>query len=87
MVVRPFGKLRTDLTYDCVASLSNLLGNFMRRLTSSESVNHWSPQSVETKLVKNGGRLVRYAGRLVFQLARLWCKPRKRGKRGTRSLK
>ena len=47
----------------------NNLGNFMRRLTLPESVNHWSLRSVQTKLIKMGGRLVRHARRLVFQLA------------------
>ena len=45
------------------------LGNFMRRLTLPESVNHWSLRSVQTRLIKMGGRLVRHARRLVFQLA------------------
>ena len=45
------------------------LGNFMRRLTLPESVKHWSLRSVQTKLIKMGGRLVRHARRLVFQLA------------------
>ena len=45
------------------------LGNFMRRLTLPESVKHWSLRSVQTKLIKMGGRLMRHAGRLVFQLA------------------
>ena len=44
------------------------LGNFMRRLTLPESVKHWSLRSVQTKLIKMGGRLVRHARRLVFQL-------------------
>ena len=45
------------------------LGNFMRRLTLPESVKHWSLRSVQTKLIKMGGHLVRHARRLVFQLA------------------
>ena len=45
------------------------LGNFMRRLTLLESVKHWSLRGVQTKLIKMGGRLVRHARRLVFQLA------------------
>ena len=45
------------------------LGNFMRKLTLPESVDHWSLRSVQTKLIKMGGRLVRHARRLVFQLA------------------
>ena len=45
------------------------LGNFVRRLAFPESVKHWSLRSVQTKLIKIGGRLVRHARRLVFQLA------------------
>jgi len=45
------------------------LGNFMRRLTLPASVKHWSSRSLQTNLIKIGGRLVRHARRLVFQLA------------------
>ena len=45
------------------------LGNFVRRLALPESVKHWSLRSVQTRLIKTGGRLVRHARRLVFQLA------------------
>lgn len=45
------------------------LGNFVRRLALPESVKRWSLRSVQTKLIKIGGRLVRHARRLVFQLA------------------
>ena len=69
MAVHPFDMLRTGLAYNCIVSLPNLLGNFMRRLTLPESVKHWSLRSVQTKLIKMGGRLVRHARRLVFQLA------------------
>ena len=51
------------------------LGNFMRRLTLPESVNHWSLRSVQTKLIKMGGGLVRHARRLVFQLAEVGSVP------------
>ena len=43
--------------------------DFVRRLTLPESVKHWSLRSVQTKVIKMGGRLVRHARRLVFQLA------------------
>ena len=39
----------------------------MRSLTLPESLKHRSLRSVQTKLIKMGGRLVRHAGRLVFQ--------------------
>lgn len=45
------------------------LGNFLRRLALPEAVKHWSLRSVQSKLIKRGGRLVRHARRLTFQLA------------------
>jgi hypothetical protein len=45
------------------------LGNFMRRLALPEAVKHWSLTSLQTRMIKIGGRLVRHARRLVFQLA------------------
>ena len=45
------------------------LGNFLRRLALPESMKHWSLTSLQTRLIKTGGRLVRHARRLVFQLA------------------
>ena len=45
------------------------LGNFVRRLALPEGIKHWSLTSVQPRLIKIGGRLVRHARRLVFQLA------------------
>jgi len=45
------------------------LGNFVRRLALPEGIKHWSLTSIQTRLIKIGGRLVRHARRLVFQLA------------------
>jgi hypothetical protein len=45
------------------------LGNFMRRLALLESMKHWSLTSLQSRMIKTGGRLVRHARRLVFQLA------------------
>lgn len=45
------------------------LGNFMRRLALPEAMKHWSLTSLQTRMIKTGGRLVRHARRLVFQLA------------------
>ena len=45
------------------------LGNFMRRLALPEAMKHWSLTSLQTRMLKTGGRLVRHARRLVFQLA------------------
>ena len=45
------------------------LGNLLRRLCLPRAVKHWSLRSLQVKLVKIGGRLVRHARRLVFQLA------------------
>ena len=45
------------------------LGNFLRRLALPEAVKDWSLRSVQVKLIKIGGRVVRHARRIVFQLA------------------
>ena len=45
------------------------LGNFMRMLVLPEDMKHWTLSSLQTRLIKTGGRLVRHARRLVFQLA------------------
>ncbi len=41
----------------------------MRRLALPEGMRHWALTSIQTRLIKTGGRLVRHARRLVFQLA------------------
>ena len=38
-------------------------------LALPEAMKHWSLTSLQTRMIKTGGRLVRHAGRLVFQLA------------------
>jgi hypothetical protein len=45
------------------------LGNFLRRLALPEAMQHWTITSLQTRMIKTGGRLVRHARRLVFQLA------------------
>ena len=45
------------------------LGNFLRRLCLPRSIRHWSLRSVQVKLIKIGGRLVRHSRRLIFQLS------------------
>ena|GEM_PF-837905 len=45
------------------------LGSFLRRLALPEAVKDWSLRSVQVTLITIGGRLVRHARRLVFQLA------------------
>lgn len=47
------------------------LGNFFRRLALPEAIKRRSLTSVQTRLIKMGGRLVRQARRLVFQIAEL----------------
>ena len=40
------------------------LGNFpLRRLVLPESMKHWSLTSLQTRMIKTGGRLVRHARR------------------------
>jgi hypothetical protein len=45
------------------------LGDFLRRLVLPEPMKHWSLTSLQTRMIKTGGRLVRHARRLLFQLA------------------
>ena len=45
------------------------LGNFLRRLCLPKAIKHWSLRSVQVKLIKMGGRLVRHARWLIFQLS------------------
>jgi hypothetical protein len=45
------------------------LGNIFKRLALPEAIKRWSLTSVQTRLIKTGGRLVRHARRLTFQLA------------------
>ena len=45
------------------------LGNFMRRLTLPEPMQLWSLTNLQTRMIMTGGRLVRHARKLVFQLA------------------
>jgi len=40
----------------------------MRRLTLLEAMKHWTLTSIQTRLIKTGGRLVCHTRRLVFQL-------------------
>ena len=45
------------------------LGNFVRRLALSEGMKRWPLTSIQTRPIKIGGRLMRHARRLVFQMA------------------
>ena len=44
------------------------LGNLLRRLGLPKPIKDWSLRSVQVKLIKIGGRLVRHSRRLVFQM-------------------
>jgi len=46
------------------------LGNFLRRLGLHKAIKDWS-RSLQVKLIKMGGRIVRHARQIVFQLAEL----------------
>ncbi len=45
------------------------LGNFLRRLCLPKAINDWSLRSLQVKLIKIGGRIVRHARHIIFQLA------------------
>jgi hypothetical protein len=45
------------------------VGNFLRRLGLPKAIKDWSLRSLQVKLIKIGGRMVRHARRIIFQLA------------------
>jgi hypothetical protein len=45
------------------------LGNFLRRLGLPRAIKDWSLRSLQMKLIKMGGRIVRHARQIIFQLA------------------
>jgi hypothetical protein len=45
------------------------LGNFLRRLALPQGCKNWSLQSLQVKRIKTGGRIVRHARYIIFQLA------------------
>jgi len=45
------------------------LGNFLRRLGLPKAIKDWPLRSIQVKLIKIGGRIVRHARQIVFQLA------------------
>ena len=45
------------------------LGNFLRRLALPRGLKHWSLRSLQVKLIKMGGRIVRHARHIISQLA------------------
>ncbi len=49
--------------------LAIYLGSFLRRLALPKGLSHWSLRSLQVKLIKMGGRIVRRARYLFFQLA------------------
>jgi len=45
------------------------LGNFLRRMVLPSPIKDWALRSLQVKLIKMGGRIVRHARRIIFQLA------------------
>ena len=45
------------------------LGNFLRRQALPKGLKRWSLHSLQVKLIKMGGRIVRHARQIIFQLA------------------
>ena len=68
-ILSHFDMLRACPEFTEGTGLAYNLGNFVRRLALPEGIKHWSLTSIQTRLIKIGGRLVRHARRLVFQLA------------------
>jgi len=45
------------------------LGNLLRRLVLPLAIQHWSLTSLQQRLFKTGGRLIRHARHFILQLA------------------
>ena len=45
------------------------LGNFLRRVALPPSVGHWTLTTLRDRLIKIGGKMVRHARYVTFQLA------------------
>ncbi len=45
------------------------LGNFLRRSALPNALKHWYVRSLQVKLIKMGGQIVRHADYVIFQLA------------------
>ncbi len=45
------------------------LGNFLCRLCLLKAINDWSLRSLQVKLIKMGGRIMRHARQIIFQVA------------------
>ena len=45
------------------------LGNFLRRMVLPSPIKDWALRSLQVKLIKMSGRIVRHARRIIFQLA------------------
>ena len=62
------GFIVTNLSYP-PKGIVRFYNGRMRRLALPEDMKHWTLTSLQTRLIKTGGRLVRHARRMVFQLA------------------
>ncbi len=59
----------SGLLINCLFILTYNLGNFLRRLCLPKAINDWSLRSLQVRLIKMGGRIVRHARQIIFQLA------------------
>jgi len=53
----------------CLFMLAYNLGNFLRRLVLTGKIKQWSLQSLLTKLIKIGAKVVRHSKYVTFQMA------------------
>jgi Transposase DDE domain group 1 len=52
------------------------LGNLLRRLALPRAIQSWSLTSLQQRLFKTGGRLIRHARYFILQLAESYLTPR-----------
>ena len=66
---RPAAWLRPDGHITTAGTYAYNLGNLLRRLVLPLAIRSWSLTSLQQRLFKTGGRLIRHARYFVLQLA------------------
>src|SRR5262249_52799443 len=62
-------RFRTNEVRLLLGVIAYNLGNLLRRLLLPVAIQDWSLTSLQQRLLKTGGRLIRHARHLTFQLA------------------
>src|SRR3989454_10759640 len=73
-------RFRANEVWLLLGVIADNLGNLLRRLVLPVAIQNWSLTSLQQRLFKTGGRLIRHARDFILQLAR--SEERRVGKEG-----